>query len=148
MNRLSKFDEALPLAWRALAVAKEIGDARQLVDERKQATRSDLDKWLAAARIDRTEAEKNDLLLAWLTAADAHYPARAAKLAALEQQRSETEKLKTLLGKVEPQIAAALEAAAGAKAAKPDCRTAYAGMGLLAVVPLVASSVGNGGCRW
>jgi hypothetical protein len=35
-----------------------------------------------------------------------------------------------------------------AKAAKPDCRTAYAGMGLLAVVPLVASSVGNGGCRW
>lgn len=35
-----------------------------------------------------------------------------------------------------------------AKAAKPDCRTAYAGLGLLAVVPLVASSVGNGGCRW
>jgi hypothetical protein len=35
-----------------------------------------------------------------------------------------------------------------AKAAKPDCRTAYAGMGLLAVVPLVASAVGNGGCNW
>ncbi len=35
-----------------------------------------------------------------------------------------------------------------AKAAKPDCRTAYSGMGLLAVVPLVASTVGNGGCRW
>jgi hypothetical protein len=35
-----------------------------------------------------------------------------------------------------------------AKAAKPDCRTAYGGMGLLAVVPLVASTVGNGGCRW
>lgn len=35
-----------------------------------------------------------------------------------------------------------------AKAAKPDCRTAYAGMGLLAVVPLVASTVGDGGCRW
>jgi hypothetical protein len=36
-----------------------------------------------------------------------------------------------------------------AKAAKPDCRTAYAGLGLLAVVPLVASSVGNnGGCNW
>ena len=35
-----------------------------------------------------------------------------------------------------------------AKAAKPDCRTAYADMGLLAVVPLVASTVGNGGCRW
>ena len=35
-----------------------------------------------------------------------------------------------------------------AKAAKPDCRTAYAGLGLLAVVPLVASAVGNGGCNW
>jgi hypothetical protein len=34
------------------------------------------------------------------------------------------------------------------KAEKPDCRDAYAGMGLLAVVPLVASTVGNGGCRW
>jgi len=35
-----------------------------------------------------------------------------------------------------------------AKAAKPDCRTAYADLGLLAVPPLVASTVGNGGCRW
>jgi hypothetical protein len=35
-----------------------------------------------------------------------------------------------------------------AKAAKPDCRTAYAGMGLLAVAPLVGSTIGNGGCRW
>ncbi len=35
-----------------------------------------------------------------------------------------------------------------AKAAKPDCRTAYGGMGLLAVLPLVASSVGSGGCNW
>lgn len=35
-----------------------------------------------------------------------------------------------------------------AKAAKPDCRTAYADMGLLAIAPLVASTVGNGGCRW
>ena len=35
-----------------------------------------------------------------------------------------------------------------AKAAKPDCRTAYAGMGLLAIAPLVASTVGNGGCNW
>jgi hypothetical protein len=36
------------------------------------------------------------------------------------------------------------------KAQKPDCRTAYADMGLLAVVPLVASTIadGNGGCRW
>ncbi|MEP6997708.1 MAG: hypothetical protein ABI900_08670 [Betaproteobacteria bacterium] len=34
------------------------------------------------------------------------------------------------------------------KAIKPDCRTAYAGMGLLAVPALVVSTVGDGGCRW
>ena len=34
------------------------------------------------------------------------------------------------------------------KAAKPDCRQAYAGMGLLAVVPLAADAARNGGCRW
>jgi len=41
------------------------------------------------------------------------------------------------------------EANALEKAAKPDCRTAYAGMGLLAVPALVAATVSdNGGCRW
>ncbi len=40
------------------------------------------------------------------------------------------------------------EARALEKAAKPDCRTAYADMGLLASVPLVASAIGDGGCRW
>jgi hypothetical protein len=34
------------------------------------------------------------------------------------------------------------------KAIKPDCRTAYAGMGLLAVPVLVASTISDGGCRW
>src|SRR5262249_32600053 len=35
------------------------------------------------------------------------------------------------------------------KAAKPDCATAYSGMGLLAVVPLAVATVSdNGGCRW
>jgi hypothetical protein len=34
------------------------------------------------------------------------------------------------------------------KAMKPDCRTAYAGMGLLAVPALVVSTIGDGGCRW
>jgi hypothetical protein len=34
------------------------------------------------------------------------------------------------------------------KALKPDCRDAYASMGLLAVPALVASAGGNGGCRW
>jgi hypothetical protein len=34
------------------------------------------------------------------------------------------------------------------KAAKPDCRTAYGGLGLLAVVPLAADAVRDKGCRW
>jgi hypothetical protein len=34
------------------------------------------------------------------------------------------------------------------KARKPDCRTAYANMGLLAIVPLVANEFGEGNCRW
>ena len=33
-------------------------------------------------------------------------------------------------------------------ARKPDCRTAYQGLGLLAVVPLVANEIGEGTCRW
>jgi hypothetical protein len=40
------------------------------------------------------------------------------------------------------------ESTALEKAIKPDCRTAYAGMGLLAVPALLASSIGDGGCRW
>lgn len=34
------------------------------------------------------------------------------------------------------------------KAHKPDCRTAYASMGLAAVVPLVANEFGEGTCKW
>jgi hypothetical protein len=34
------------------------------------------------------------------------------------------------------------------KARKPDCRTAYQELGLLAVVPLVANEFGEGSCRW
>lgn len=34
------------------------------------------------------------------------------------------------------------------KAHKPDCRTAYAAMGLAAVVPLVANEFGEGTCKW
>jgi hypothetical protein len=41
------------------------------------------------------------------------------------------------------------EANAMEKAIKPDCRTAYAGMGLLAVPALVAATVtDSAGCRW
>ena len=35
-----------------------------------------------------------------------------------------------------------------ARAAKKDCRQAYSGMGLLAVVPLVAGAVKGDGCNW
>ena len=34
------------------------------------------------------------------------------------------------------------------KAAKADCRKAYSGMGLLAVVPLAVDAVRDKGCRW
>lgn len=34
------------------------------------------------------------------------------------------------------------------KAARPDCRQAYAGQGLLAVVPLARDAVKGEGCRW
>ena len=34
------------------------------------------------------------------------------------------------------------------KAAKPDCRKAYSGVGLLAVVPLAVDAVREGGCKW
>jgi len=34
------------------------------------------------------------------------------------------------------------------KARKPDCRTAYQNLGLLAIVPLVANEFGEGSCRW
>jgi hypothetical protein len=34
------------------------------------------------------------------------------------------------------------------KAWKPDCKDAYKGMGLLAVVPLIANEFGEGTCRW
>lgn len=34
------------------------------------------------------------------------------------------------------------------KARKPDCRTAYQGLGLAAVVPLIANEFGEGNCRW
>lgn len=40
------------------------------------------------------------------------------------------------------------EAIAIEKALKPDCRTAYAGLGLAAIVPLLGSAIGEGGCKW
>jgi hypothetical protein len=34
------------------------------------------------------------------------------------------------------------------KAIKPDCRNAYASFGLLAVPALLASAIGDSGCKW
>lgn len=34
------------------------------------------------------------------------------------------------------------------KAGKPDCRTAYSGMGLAGAVPLVRDALTGDGCRW
>jgi len=34
------------------------------------------------------------------------------------------------------------------KARKPDCRAAYKGLGLAAVIPLLANEFGEGSCRW
>ena len=34
------------------------------------------------------------------------------------------------------------------KAAKPDCRNAYQGMGLLAAIPLIAGAITDSPCRW
>ena len=34
------------------------------------------------------------------------------------------------------------------KAAQPDCRDAYAGLGLLAVPVLIADAITDKGCRW
>ncbi len=40
------------------------------------------------------------------------------------------------------------EAIAIEKAFKPDCRTAYANLGLAAIVPLLWDSIGEGKCKW
>lgn len=34
------------------------------------------------------------------------------------------------------------------KANRPDCKKAYSGLGLLAIVPLVADAVSDSGCQW
>jgi len=47
-----------------------------------------------------------------------------------------------------PPEAKTKEALAIEKAARPDCRDAYAGLGLLAVPVLVASAIADAGCKW
>ena len=47
-----------------------------------------------------------------------------------------------------PPEAKTKEAIAIEKAIRPDCRDAYAGLGLLAVPVLVASAIADAGCKW
>jgi hypothetical protein len=79
----------------------------------------------------RAETDKeNQAAAATRNKLQAELKAAGAKLAALEQQQNDANKLKTLLAKAEPQIAAALEAAA--RTGKPDARAAaLAGLGLI-----------------
>lgn len=67
--------------------------------------------------------------------------AASAKSAELEQKLGEADKMKTLLGKVEPQLAVILEAAASAKAGKTEARAAaLTGLG---VIGQIAHGAGN-----
>ena len=91
---------------------------------------NELDASLSQARADSDKA--NQAALATRTKLQGELKAAGAKLAAQEQQQNEAAKLKTLFAKVEPQVTAALEAAAGAKASKPEARAAaLAGLGLI-----------------
>jgi hypothetical protein len=47
-----------------------------------------------------------------------------------------------------PPVVQSKDARALEKAIKPDCRTAYAQLGLLAIPVLVASALAESGCRW
>ncbi|WP_269532913.1 hypothetical protein [Chitinimonas sp. BJYL2] len=46
-------------------------------------------------------------------------------------------------GEMETPLARAID-----KSARPDCRTAHAGMGLLAALPLIYDTVRDKGCKW
>jgi len=66
-----------------------------------------------------------------------------AKSAELAQQLGEAQAMKVLLGKVQPQLSAILEAAGNAKAGKPEARAAaLAGLG---VIGQITHGAGNAG---
>jgi hypothetical protein len=92
-----------------------------------------LDELEASASQARSESDKaNQTAAATRKKLQDDLKAAAAKVAALEQQQNDADKLKILLSKVEPQIAAALEAVAGAKNSKPEARAAaLAGLGVI-----------------
>jgi ABC-type transporter Mla subunit MlaD len=67
--------------------------------------------------------------------------AAKATSAALEQRQREADSMKTLLAKMEPQLAALLEGVAGAKASKPEARAAA--LTSLGVIGQIARGANN-----
>jgi hypothetical protein len=61
---------------------------------------------------------------------------------------SQGSRTRGLLSVAAPPERVSKEGRAIAGALKPDCRVAYAGLGLLAVPPLLWSTIADGGCRW
>ena len=92
----------------------------------------DLESTLAQARAD---SEKTNMLAAAASRkVQEQLKASSARIAELEQKQREGETLKILLGKLEPQIAPVLEAAANARAAKPEARgAALTAIGLIGI---------------
>ncbi|MBI5898216.1 MAG: hypothetical protein HZB40_03205 [Rhodocyclales bacterium] len=93
----------------------------------------DLEASLAEAHAGASKAQQ-DAQAAKKKADDALKTA-STKIAALEAERAEAEKLKLLLAAIEPQIAPALEAASRVRVGKPDARAAgLVGLGLIGQV--------------
>ncbi len=91
---------------------------------------NDLEAALTDAQANTTKAQQDAQALR--KKGEDALKAANAKIAALEQERADVEKMKVLLGAVEPHLAPVLEAASRAKGAKPDARAAgLAGLGLI-----------------
>lgn len=93
----------------------------------------DLETSLAEAQASASKAQQD--AQAAKKKSDEALKAANAKIAALEADRAEAEKLKLLLASVEPQISPALEAASRVRVGKPDARAAgLVGLGLIGQV--------------
>ena len=90
----------------------------------------DLEASLAQARAETDKSSQASA--AARTKLQNEVKAANAKAAELEQKLGQADKMKALLGKVEPQLAVVLEAAGNAKAGKPEARAAaLAGLGVI-----------------
>jgi hypothetical protein len=99
----------------------------------------DLEAALSQARADSDKAEQ--AAAAARKKLQDEVNAASVKSAAMEKKLSEADRFKTLLAKVEPQLATVLEAAANAKGSKPDARAAaLTGLGLIGQIARGANS--------